>query len=119
MAVEEAPLAMVTANAEEPPEVVVKNGVWPLVPTEVVERETVTAVPVLETALPYWSWTWTTNGPTVAVLLTVWLPDTVLVKVSLLAAPATMVNPLVVPLTEWPFTVAEAEIVGLLAKVSE
>ena len=104
-----------------PPEVVVKNGVWPEVPAELVVRPSVTAVPVLVTGLPNWSWTWTAKGPTLAVALTVWLPETVVVKASLLAVPATMVKPfVVVPVTAWPLTVAPATvIVGVPALVSE
>ena len=52
--------------------------------------------PVLVTGLPKLSWTWTANGPTVAVPLTGWFPETVEVNTSLLAFPATMVKPLVV-----------------------
>ena len=40
------------------------------VPVELLESDSVTAVPVLVTGLPYWSWTWTAKGPTVAVGLT-------------------------------------------------
>ena len=43
---------------------------------------------VLVTALPNWSWTWTAKGPTLAVELTAWLPETVEVNTSLLGAPA-------------------------------
>ena len=56
-------------------------------PAELVESVRVTAVPVLVTALPYWSWTWTAKGPTLAVVPTVWLPETVVVKANLLATP--------------------------------
>ena len=66
----------------------------PEVPAELVESVRVAAVAPLVTTLPNWSWTWTAKGPTLAVALTVWLPDTVEVKASLLAAPATMVKPL-------------------------
>src|SRR5579872_2127372 len=97
---------MVTADPEDPPEVGVKNGAWPFVPAEEVLSPRLTAEPVLVTALPKLSWTCTAKGPTVAVALTVWLPETVEVKANLLALPATMVKPLVVvPVTEWEFTV--------------
>ena len=101
--------------------VVVKNGLWPLVPLELELTVRVTAEPLLVTALPKLSWTWTTNGPTVAVELTVRLPLTVEVKAYWLAGPATMVNPLVVvPVTLWELTVpAKTEMVGELARVSE
>ena len=75
--------------------------------------------PVLVTGLPKLSWTWTANGPTVAVPLTGWFPETVEVNTSLLAFPATMVKPLVVPLTMNVLTVAEAVMVGVPALVSE
>ena len=78
---------MVTAAPAVPRLVGVKNGVWPVVPVEVVDSVRVSAVPVLVTGLPNWSWTWTANGPTVAVALTVWLPGAVEVKASFLAAP--------------------------------
>ena len=93
----------------------------PEVPAELVESARVAAVAPLVTTLPNWSWTWTAKGPTLAVALTVWLPETVEVKASLLAAPATMVKPLVVvPVTAWVLTVAPAKvIVGALTKVSE
>ena len=87
---------MVTVPAVVPPETVVKNGVWPEVPAELVESVRVAAVAPLVITLPNWSWTWTAKGPTLAVALTVLGPDTVEVKASLLAAPATMVKPLVV-----------------------
>ena len=94
---------------------------WPEVPAELVDRPSVTAVPVLVTALPNWSWTWTAKGPTLAVALTVWLPVTVVVKAELVGRPATMVKPLVVvPVTAWALTVAPATvIVGVPALVSE
>ena len=90
-------------------------------PVEVVDRLRVTAAPALVTGLPKLSWTWTTKGPTVAVVPTVWLPATVVVKANLLAFPATMVKPLVVaPVTAWALTVAPASvIVGVPALVSE
>ena len=56
-----------------------------------------------------------------AVVPTVWLPETVVVKASLLAFPATMVKPLVeVPVTAWALTVAPARLmVGVPTLVSE
>ena len=112
---------MVTAVAVVAFWVGVKKGVCvgPVVPVELVVRPSVTAVPVLVTGLPYWSWTWTAKGPTLAVALTVWLPETVVVKANLLAVPATMVKPLVLPVAPEPLTVAEALMVGALAEVSE
>jgi hypothetical protein len=43
---------MVTADVDEPPEVVVKNGVWPEVPVELVDKVKVTEEPVFVTGLP-------------------------------------------------------------------
>ena len=83
---------MVTAPAAAPPLV----GVKKVVPVELLESVKVTGPPVLATGLPKLSWTWTTKGPTVAVLPTVWLPDTVVVKTSLLGGPAVTVNEFVV-----------------------
>ena len=73
------------------------------------------------TGLPNESWSWTAKGPTLALVLTVWLPVTVEVKANLLATPAVMVKPLVVvPDTVWALTVAPAKvIVGVPALVSE
>src|SRR5580704_1901859 len=102
---------MVTEPAEVPPEVVVKNGGCPLVPVELVDRPSVTLA-LAVTALPNWSWTWTAKGPTLAVVLTGWLPVTVEVKEYCLADPATIVKPLAVsPVTAWPFTVAPATVI--------
>ena len=108
---------MVTAPAAAPPLV----GVKKVVPVELLESNSVTGAPALATGLPNWSWTWTANGPTVAVVPTLWLPDTVVVKVSLLAFPTTMVKPLVeVPVTAWALTVAPARLmVGVPGLVSE
>ena len=82
---------MVTAPAVVPPEVVVKNSVWPEVPVELVESARVTVVPAL-TGLPNWSWSWTAKGPTLAVVPTVWLPVTVEVKANWLATPPLTVH---------------------------
>ena len=43
---------MVIVEAEEPPDVGVKKGVWPVVPLEVVLSVMVAAEPALVTALP-------------------------------------------------------------------
>ena len=64
---------MVTAPAAAPPLV----GVKKVVPVELLESNSVTGAPALATGLPNWSRTWTAKGPTVAVLPTVWLPETV------------------------------------------
>src|SRR6202049_3100725 len=111
---------MVTELAVVPPEVVVKNGVWPK-PAELVDTESVTAVPLLVTGLPRESCTWTAKGPTPALVPTVWLPATVEVKANLLAGPTTMVKPFgVAPVTPEPLTVAPANvIVGVPSLVSE
>ena len=100
-------MAIVTAVPEDPPEV----GVKKVVPVEVEDRLRVTAAPVLVTGLPKLSWTWTTKGPTVAVLPTVWFPETVVVNTSLLARPAVMVNEFVVADVTVPAVVSVAVMV--------
>ena len=52
----------------------------------------VAAEPVLVTGLPYWSSTVRTKGPTLAVELTVWLPEGAAVKTSWFAAAGFTVN---------------------------
>ena len=79
---------MVTAPAAAPPLV----GVKKVVPLELLESSSVTGPPVLATALPNWSRTWTANGPTPAVLATGWLPDWVDVKTSWLGGAGVIVS---------------------------
>ena len=58
---------MVTAAPAAPPLV----GVKKVVPVELLESRSVIGAPALVTGLPKLSWTWTANGPTVAVVPTV------------------------------------------------
>jgi hypothetical protein len=74
---------MVTAEALEPPEVVVKKNV----PDELDDSATVAAAFVLVTGLLKASWAWTWKGPTLAEEVTVWLPLTDEVNTSLVGVP--------------------------------
>ncbi len=79
---------MVTADALDPFEVVVKN----VVPVELDDNETVAAAFELATGLPKLSWACTWKGPTFAEDVTVWLPVTGEVKTSLVGVDATTLN---------------------------
>ena len=86
---------MVTAAPDDPPDV----GVKKVVPDELLESRSVTGAPVLATALPNWSRTWTANGPTPAVVPTVWLPETVDVNTSWLGGAGVTVSAAVAEVT--------------------
>jgi hypothetical protein len=76
-------------------------------PDELLDSNTVTGPPVFAITLPNWSCTWTWNGPTDAVVPTVWFPDTVCVNANLLGGAAVTVNDALADVTEvWDVSVA-------------
>jgi hypothetical protein len=83
---------MVTAEALDPPDVVVKK----YVPDELDDSVTVAAAFVFVTTLPKLSWAWTWKGPTLAEEVTAWLPLTVEVNTSFVGVDATTLNEFVV-----------------------
>jgi hypothetical protein len=94
---------MVTVAAVVPPDVGVKN----VDPAELLESRSETGGPLFVTALPNWSSTLTWNGPTFAVVPTVWLPLTVDVYTSWLGGAGVTVNEVAAEVTPvWVVSVA-------------